>query len=69
MAFSQVMDEILLNDNIFHVEDAMANWSISPKMAGKERLLSPLGWSVGVRLIWAAGASALLWLAVAWALG
>ena len=47
----------------------MANWSISPKITGKERLLSPLGWSVGVRLTWAAGASALLWLAVAWALG
>ncbi|GEM_PF-7003339 len=31
--------------------------------------LSPLGWSVGARLFWAAGASAFLWLAVAWALG
>ena len=30
---------------------------------------SPLGWSVGTRLLWAAGASVLLWLCVAWALG
>jgi hypothetical protein len=46
----------------------MANWLISQKKAGKERLLSPLGWSVGVRLTWAVGASVLLWLAVVWAL-
>ena len=48
----------------------MTNWLISPKnLIGNDRLLSPLGWSVGVRLIWATGAAALLWLAVAWALG
>jgi hypothetical protein len=48
----------------------MANWLRTPKYtAGKDRLLSPLPWSVGTRLIWAAGASALLWLSVAWALG
>jgi hypothetical protein len=32
-------------------------------------LLSPLGWSVTARLLCAAAAAALLWLAVAWALG
>ena len=48
----------------------MTNWLISPKnLIGNDRMLSPLGCSVGVRLIWAAGAAALLWLAVAWALG
>jgi len=30
---------------------------------------SPIGWGIGTRLIWATGASALLWLLVAWALG
>jgi len=33
------------------------------------RLLSPLGWSVGIRLLFAAAAAALVWLVVAWALG
>jgi hypothetical protein len=32
-------------------------------------LLSPLGWSVGIRLIFAGTAVALVWLVVAWALG
>jgi hypothetical protein len=32
-------------------------------------LISPLGWSIKGRLLWAAIASALLWLAVAWAIG
>jgi hypothetical protein len=64
------LSKLEINDNIFHLEDAMTNWSISPKkIIGNDRLLSPLGWSVGVRLVWAAGAAALLWLAVAWALG
>lgn len=35
----------------------------------KEAVLSPLGWSIVGRLICAAAASALLWLAVAWAIG
>ena len=48
----------------------MTNW-FNPKKSvrGKDRSLSPLGWSVGARLVWAAGASTLLWLSVAWALG
>ena len=29
--------------------------------------VSPLGWSAATRLVWAATASGLLWLAVAWA--
>jgi hypothetical protein len=32
-------------------------------------LASPLGWSIKGRLLGAAAASALLWLAVVWALG
>jgi hypothetical protein len=31
--------------------------------------ISPLGWSIATRLLFAAAAAALLWLAVAWALG
>ena len=31
--------------------------------------VSPLGWSISSRLLVAAAASALLWLAVAWAIG
>ncbi len=30
---------------------------------------SPLGWSIKGRLLWAAAATALLWLSVAWAMG
>ena len=32
-------------------------------------LASPLGWSIKVRLIYAAAAIALLWLSLAWAIG
>ena len=47
----------------------MAKRSNSKKhVPGQELLLSPIGWSAAVRLIWAAGASTLLWLCVAWAL-
>ncbi|MFZ5448643.1 MAG: hypothetical protein ACOZFS_08425 [Thermodesulfobacteriota bacterium] len=35
----------------------------------KKVMISPLGWSIKGRLLWAAAASALLWLAVAWAIG
>jgi len=37
--------------------------------ADKDQFLSPLGWSAGARLIWAAGAAMLIWISVAWALG
>jgi hypothetical protein len=33
------------------------------------RAVSPLDYSVAVRLAWAGGLAALLWIAVAWALG
>ncbi|MGB8993148.1 MAG: hypothetical protein WCD80_13925 [Desulfobaccales bacterium] len=39
----------------------------SPKP--KKVAVSPLGWSIKGRLVWAAVASALLWLSVAWAIG
>jgi hypothetical protein len=35
----------------------------------KKVFVSPLGWSIKGRLIFAAAASALLWLSVAWAVG
>jgi hypothetical protein len=56
------------NDNIFHLDDAMPKWLIpkkSDKPIVKDGPASPLGWSVGVRLIWVAGASAVLWPSVA----
>ncbi len=37
--------------------------------ATSKRLLSPLGWSVGIRLVFAGIAISLVWLVVAWALG
>ena len=48
----------------------MGIWpDLKKNSAEKNRRLSPLGWSIGARLIWAAGASGVLWLSVAWALG
>jgi hypothetical protein len=35
----------------------------------KKVAVSPLGWSIKGRLLWAAAAAALLWLSVAWAIG
>ena len=46
----------------------MRNWQEIKKNPA-DRKLSPLGWSIGTRLLWATGASGILWLAVAWALG
>jgi hypothetical protein len=60
-----------INDNIFHSEDAMKNCSIPKKSAVpavRNGPLSPLGWSVGIRLIWVAGAAGVLWLSVVWAI-
>lgn len=37
--------------------------------ANGRRLLSPLGWSAGIRLLFAGFAVSLVWLVVAWALG
>ena len=62
--------KLFVNDNIFYLENAMMNQLNTRKsVTGKEFLLSPLGWSAGMRLLWAAGASAMLWVCVAWALG
>jgi hypothetical protein len=36
--------------------------------APKKVVVSPLGWGITGRLLWAAAAAALLWLAVAWAM-
>ena len=50
----------------------MPNWLIPKKsddLIFKNGPASPLGWGVGARLIWVAGASAVLWLSVAWAIG
>jgi hypothetical protein len=41
----------------------------SAARGGEKLPLSPLGWNIGGRLLCAAAASALLWLAVAWAMG
>lgn len=46
---------------------AKAEESVAP--AAPEAPFSPLGWSIFSRLLAAAVASGLLWLAVAWALG
>jgi hypothetical protein len=37
--------------------------------SGEKGPISPLGWSIGGRLLCAAAASTLLWLAVTWAMG
>lgn len=44
---------------------------LSLKKTGSKswRLLSPLGWSAGIRLLFAGAAVSLVWLVVAWALG
>jgi len=42
--------------------------SIAATRHGVRRRLSPLARGIGFRLAWAAGLSALLWLAVLWAL-
>ncbi len=52
----------------FDATDHMHN-HLPECLAPKKRPISPLGWSIAGRLIWAAAASALLWLSVAWAIG
>lgn len=47
-----------------HVQTIMTECPEPKKVA-----VSPLGWSITGRLVWAAVASALLWLSVAWAIG
>jgi hypothetical protein len=59
-----------MNDNLGHHHQAEPLPQGLPVCAepGKA-VLSPLGWSIKGRLICAAAAAALLWLAVAWAIG
>ncbi len=40
-----------------------------PECPEPGKAASPLGWSIKVRLLYAAAAATFLWLAVAWALG
>jgi hypothetical protein len=59
-----------MNDYHNHFDEADHMHNTVPECpAPKKILISPLGWSIGGRMIWAAAASALLWLAVAWAIG
>jgi hypothetical protein len=58
-------------DNRQQVQKVMGS-SMAAKSAepsGEKAPISPLGWSIGSRLLCALAASALLWLAVAWAMG
>lgn len=51
------------------IKDGQMTKALTTCTAPKQVLISPLGWSITGRLLWAASASALLWLAVAWAIG
>jgi hypothetical protein len=51
-------------DNDDHVQKIMPECP-APKKVG----VSPLGWSIKGRLVFAAAGSASLWLSVAWAIG
>ncbi len=42
---------------------------LKKNVSANKHLLSPLGWSVGIRLVFAGTAVSLVWLVVAWALG
>ncbi len=48
-------------------DDSMAAASV--ELTAVPAPVSPLGWSIGARLLCAGAATALLWLAVAWAAG
>jgi hypothetical protein len=59
-----------MNDYHNHFDAANHLENTVPECPAPEKILiSPLGWSIAGRLIWAAAASALLWLAVARAVG
>ncbi len=57
-----------MNDQNLIKNDYMQN-TVTECLEPEKILISPLGWSSKGRLLWAAIASALLWLAVAWAIG
>ena len=61
MSFNKTM-----HDNFGHSDQADQGQKIIP--ACPKPRISPLGWSIAGRLLWAVAASALLWLGVAWAL-
>jgi hypothetical protein len=52
----------------FDKDDYMQNAMVACPES-KKAVVSPLGWSINGRLMWAAVASVLLWLSVAWAVG
>ena len=56
-----------MNHNHGHSEKADRVQKIIPECP--QPGISPLGWSIAGRLIWAVAALALLWLGVAWAIG
>lgn len=62
-----------MNDNHSHLDESDHLENILPVCPDPGKVLgfklSPLGWGINVRLVVVAVASALLWLAVAWALG
>jgi hypothetical protein len=59
-----------MNDKHGHRDLAGPLPNILPACPNPEKIVvSPLGWSIKGRLLCAAGASALLWLSVAWAIG
>jgi hypothetical protein len=59
-----------MNDHHGHSHQADQGQKILPECP-KPKIVgtSPLGWSIKGRLLWAAAATALLWLSVAWAMG
>ena len=60
----------MMNDHPGHSHHADQGQIILPKCPTPKTVGgSPLGWSIKGRLLWAALATALLWLSVAWAMG
>jgi hypothetical protein len=57
-----------MNDHTLIKDDQVQN-TLTECPVPKKIFISPLGWSIKGRLLWAALATALLWLAVAWAIG
>lgn len=58
-----------MNDNYNHLNLGAPPEQSLPECPAPGIFLSPLGWSIKGRLLCAAAAAALLWLAVAWAVG
>ncbi len=63
-------DSIPMNNKHTSLDKSEHLKKILPECPKHEQVLaSPLGWSIKVRLIYAAAAIALLWLSLAWAIG